>query len=210
MVASVHKKGEQSSKLRAGAYRSLWCVSIGVGILAGCVAAISLFVALVAPVWSGLPRPLRYAELSGGIVRADDGFYIGSRYFGHIYKFDYNGRMIKVYEGFEIPFRIEGQRNEPDLSAIVVHHDGREQILERVDDRRVIRDNVQVQIRYGWFEQPILLVRQGVRITKRASLQPWYVTAIQTPYPGVIWYVLTISSIALAGLFRRRMHSEAV
>lgn len=181
-------------------YFVLYIVAAALAVLIGIPAATTMVVAAFKGDWNPLPRPL---ERMGGVIVSDDSVFVASWYDGRVYKFSFDGHLIGRSDGHDTPTRLTRRDG-----FVVVRSGSRERTLE--DPAFRIRDpgGVMAEVERTWWGHPLLLVRRADGTTTRAPLQPWYLTMIQTPYPGMLWFFIMVGLVAVAMWARRRLRLQ--
>ncbi|MFQ5503087.1 MAG: hypothetical protein ACE5EQ_12460 [Phycisphaerae bacterium] len=116
-----------------------------------------------------------------------------------VYKFALDGTVIDWVSIGGTPLHITRSGD-----SIIVHQSTNEWAMEDPGFR--VRDPVgfTATVERTWYGHPMLAVdRAGVKT--RVSMQPWYMTLLQAPYPGMFWVWVGFAFIFLAQCARRRL-----
>lgn len=134
-----------------------------------------------------------------GVIASDDAVFVAESNHGRVYKFALDGTVIGWVDINGKPIRITRSGE-----SIIVHYNSREWALD--DPAFGVRDpgDVTAAIERTLWGHPLLVVRRADGNTK-ASLQPWYLTIVQSPYPGGVWPAAAIAFTLAAIWLRRRL-----
>lgn len=132
-----------------------------------------------------------------GVVVSRDAVYIAEAHHGRVYKFDLDGNVVGWVDVHGQPIRITQEGRQ-----VVVHYNRDERPIN--DPEFVVNDpgDVTATVTRSWWGHPSLEVHDssGVRIS---SMQPWYLTLVQSPFPGGAWPATAIG-LSLVALFQYR------
>ena len=181
--------------------RRWWMLYVGAVFAAVCAACLALAFIITVEFrrWATDQRwPLGRI---GGVVVSNDAVFVGSWYDGRIYKFDLAGNLLGWTDIHGEPIWIM-RRGE----SIIVHYSGREWPLRDPAFRASHPSGIQATVDDTWWGHPMLKVSRPNQITK-VPLQPWYLTIIQSPYPGGLWLPVAFLFVLLA-VWVRRLESK--
>jgi hypothetical protein len=160
------------------------CVAAFAAVLTLGIIVLSLPLGDVPQFFHGRRLPLGRVD---GIVPGENVVFVASGSTGRIYKFDLNGNLLDWTDIQGRPIRIFRHGE-----SMMVHYSGREWPLEGPEyDLGDRQRTPSVTLENTWWGDPVLLVSRNDE-TSRVSLQPWYLTALQYPWPGWLYPVFLI------------------
>lgn len=172
-----------------------------------CSIAIMLCLALLVLVLGAIPQWFARERLPLGSIRGtvfgNDAVYVASSTAGRIYKFSLNGDLLDWIDIHGRPIWITRQGN-----SIMVHYSGREWAIEDPAFRVQGPITDEGTIEHTWCGQP-LLVANRLQSASKISLQPWYLTAVQSPWPGLLYGPLLIVMILVAFWAHKRIQTTS-
>lgn len=172
-----------------------------------CLAVVAVSLLVVAKVFSTFPhwfsRQRLPLQVVHGVITSADKVFVADGYAGRVYKFDFNGDLLRWLDwpGRPIWIRSAG-------ASIIVHYSGRDTPLEDPAFKIWDPHGVTASMERTWCGHPVLVVRRPDGTTTRRSLQPWYLTVVQSPYPADLWFLVFMAS-CLVGVWaarRRRLN----
>lgn len=116
---------------------------------------------------------------TNGVVVGKDGVFVASG--ARVYKFGLDGEMIKWVITPGAPIHITSADEH-----VIVHHGGESSPIGEAGFRVIDPGDMTATVERSWWGHPMLKVRDGTGV-RVSSMQPWYLTLVQTPYPGVAW-----------------------
>lgn len=128
----------------------------------------------------------------GGIARVDDRIYIASSTTGRVLEYDPSGRLVKWKQMPQRPISLTA-----DEDRLVVRYSGVERIVKTFEPASLWPKSA-LKVEHTWWGHPWLVLHEEGRV-RRLSLQPWYLTALQAPWPAGLCVPPLILSFSLAG-----------
>lgn len=121
----------------------------------------------------------------GGFVVSRDSVFVADGDQGRVYAFELDGTPSTWIDLHRQPISISKKG-----SAIIVDDGTKSWPIE--DKRFRLQDpgTLRVQITRTWWGQPIL--QSNINGWRKHPLQPWYITLVQSPYPGGCWPAIAI------------------
>lgn len=116
-----------------------------------------------------------------GVVTGDGVAFVASADAGRVYKFDFDGDLLTWIDtrGRRIWIIQNGE-------SISVWYRGQPSALDDPAFRVSDPHGAVASVEHNWLGHPFLVVRHAETAT-RASLQPWQLTVVQSPFPGLLW-----------------------
>ncbi len=133
-----------------------------------------------------------------GVVVSDDAVFVAASH-NRVYKFALDGTIIDWVGIDGGPIRITRSGE-----SIVVEYSGNQWALE--DPGFQPRDPIgfTASVESTWYGHPLLVVDRS-KGKRTVSMQPWYMTLLQVPYPGGACVYVGLAFSLLAVWVRRRM-----
>lgn len=177
----------------------LYCLTFSL-FLGNAMLATTAFLAVNVPVIFEQTR-LPLGEIRG-VLWIDSTIWIASADTGRLIQVDANSHLISWIQLPKRPIWLVHKDNN-----LIVQYTDQSLILDANIEGR-LRSSSCAQIRHSIMGHPYLVIRKGERV-QSIALQPWYLTAIQLPWPAGIYILLLIVSLAfLSILYERRKHER--
>lgn len=146
---------------------------------------------------TGVRPPLGHVK---GVAVVDRSIFVSSATSGCVFKFDDEGRLITLIQMPKRPISLKIENNQ-----LIVYYSGDSIVLETGLDHR--RGQFTAVVDHTWWGHPRLTIVKGNSV-RSIALQPWYLTIVQTPWPGLIYAPLFIVALGLSSSLRRRSRAS--
>jgi hypothetical protein len=125
-----------------------------------------------------------------GVEAVDDTLFVASGTSGRVMKYDLPRHTVTWDQMPKRPIEIAARDG-----SLVLSYSGEERLVleSRLGERR--RPTTKVEC--TWWGHPFVLLSSN-NTTQRVELQPWYITVVQTPWPGLIYVPALILSLVFA------------
>jgi hypothetical protein len=164
-------------------YLTIQCIAGGLALLTGGLSVAVILVGAFPHWFEGRRLPLHNIR---GVVPGEDTVFICSSTAGRVYKFDLNGGLVDWYQFPGRPMSISRQDDR-----VVAGYGGGRPIEDPAFHPGDPARAAPAAVEHTWWGHPILVVSRPEG-TVRVELQPWYLTLVQSPWPGLVWFPLLI------------------
>jgi hypothetical protein len=128
-----------------------------------------------------------------GMRVVNDRVYIAASATGRVLEYDLEGHLVKWLQMPKRPISLTAQDDR-----LVVRYSVGERILE-TGLLEGLRPPSTVRLEHTWWGHPWMVIGEGQQ-QRSFSLQPWYLTLLQLPWPGGLYGPLFILALLWASI----------